>query len=83
MGKVRPTYGILFGFCKDDEDQVGYFAMENGHSFVSTEEELAMHFPLRKKRGQVGFGTPQQWCDLVNSDEDLCHGYKFHVVKKV
>lgn len=83
MGKVRPTHAVLFGFNKEDEDQVGYFAMDGSRPFVTTEEALAKCFPLRKKRGQTGFGTPQQWCEFVNSDFHLCCGYKFHVVKRV
>ena len=49
MGKVKPKYGILFGFRKDDEDQVGYFAVINNKITVTTEEELARHFPLRRR----------------------------------
>ena len=83
MGKVKPKYGILFGFRKDDKDQVGYFTVIDNKITVTTEEELARHFPLRRRPKQKNFGTPQQWCDLINEDELLCHGYKFHVVKKV
>ena len=83
MGKVRKSaYGILFGFNTADEDQTGYFAVIDNKITVTTEEELARHFPFRRKPKQKNFGTPQQWCDLINEDELLCHGYRFHVVKK-
>lgn len=79
---MQSDYGLLFGFNVDNEDDVGYFAIVNNKSCVVSEENIAKHFPFKKARSQKGFGTPQQWCDLINEDPYLNHGYKFHVVTR-
>lgn len=68
---------VLFGFCKNDKDIVGYFGKD-----LNIAEDLvdAKEFQLRGKKAD-GFATPEKWCKFINEDEDLSHGFKFHVIK--
>lgn len=68
---------VLYGFNKDKEVDVGYFG--KGLVVVDDKED-AMVFPSKPKENQKGFGSPEQWLEFINSDDDLNHGYKFHLV---
>ena len=69
---------VLYGFNKEDIDKVGYFGPNNK---IVDELSAARKFPDQNVNNLSGFGTPQQWKELINSDVDVNHGYKFHLVK--
>ncbi|MCQ2602714.1 MAG: hypothetical protein MJ193_02175 [Clostridia bacterium] len=73
--KSEPKHFVLFGFNKDDVDQVGYFTAECG---VARERKHAKVFTVFRKSKK--HGTPEQWCKFVNDDKTLNNGYEFHVV---
>ena len=79
--KSRKSY-VLFGFKKDDIDTVGYFG--DNLDIVSSKYEAKQFYTkpsdLSSKIALSNFGTPEQWRDFINSDDELNHGYKFHLI---
>lgn len=69
---------VLYGFNKEDIDKVGYFGYDN---MIVTDLSAARRFPDQNINNQSGFGTPLQWKELINADDEVNHGYKFHLVK--
>lgn len=67
----------MFGFNLADEDEVGYFGKDLK---IVKDRADAKEFSLKGKKADK-FASPQKWCDLINEDETLNHGYKFHVMK--
>lgn len=70
-------YYILFGYNKSDIDEVGYFG-KNG--LITKVKQQAKIFPSKNIYKIKGFGSPKQWLDFINNDEQLNYGYKFHLV---
>lgn len=68
---------VLFGFCKNDKDTVGYFGKDLK---IAKDRVDAKEFQLKGKKAN-GFASPEKWCKFINEDEDLSHGFKFHVIK--
>ena len=88
--KAKNTaFYVLFGFnaaqaaAHDDDEsmnaepETGYWTQQK---IVSALQDAAL-FPDKNKFGIEGFGTPQQWCEFINDDKSLNHGYKLHLVK--
>ena len=74
--KQKAKVAVLFGFNLSDEDDVGYFGKDLS---IVKDRADAKEFSLKKKKAS-GFASPQKWCDFINEDDTLNHGYKFHVV---
>lgn len=73
----KKTSYVMFGYCKSDIDQVGYF----GDDLEITEDvSKARVFTTENVNNIKGFGTPEQWLEFINSDDSLNHGYFFHLV---
>ena len=70
------TY-VLYGFNKSNEEEIGFFGKKLD---ITSNQDEAMRFPTSAKKGQIGFGTPEQWLEFINADDDINHGYKFHLV---
>lgn len=68
---------ILFGFCKNDKETVGYFSKDMK---IVEDRADAKEFQLRGKKAD-DFASPEKWCKFINEDKDLSHGFKFHVVR--
>lgn len=75
---VELSWYVLFGYNTEDVDQTGYFTKSLE---ISNDIESALKLPSVNVNQIPGFGTPQQWKDLINADSDLNHGFKFHLVK--
>ena len=79
--KKKTTY-VLFGIKKDDIDSVGYFG--NNLDIVSSKIDAKVFYmkpnDISSKMPLSSFGSPQQWRDLINNDETLNHGDKFHLI---
>ena len=73
------TY-VMYGFNKDAIVETGYF----GKDLTIVQDMVdAKKFPSKKRPRQKGFGTPEQWLEFINADNDLNHGYKFHLVSVI
>lgn len=75
---------VMFGFNRNDIDDIGYLGKpvheKNGIIFpIVPDVEDALVFPSSNENCVKGFGTPEQWLDFWNSDED--NVFKFHLVK--
>ena len=68
---------VMYGFRLDDEDDTAYFGESNK---IVTELAAARRFFSKPRKGQKGFGTPEQWLEFINSAPDLNQGYRFHLV---
>lgn len=75
---VNTNWYVLYGYHTADEKKVGYFGTAN-----HIVEDLidAKKFPDQNVHGLSGYGLPEQWVQLINTDHDLNHGFKFHLVK--
>lgn len=78
MAKSKRQYYIMFGYCKDDIDEVGYFG--NDLSIVKDSSEAKL-FPLKNYKRKKQFKTPEEWLKFINNDSSINNGYKFHLVK--
>lgn len=67
----------MYGFKLSDIDMTAYFGEDLK---IVTDIAIARRFPSKKRRGQKGFGTPEQWLNFINSDSSINQGYKFHLV---
>ena len=75
---------VMFGFNRNDIDEAGYLGRpvheESGITFPIVQDvKDALVFPRSNENHVKGFGTPEQWLDFWNSDED--NVFKFHLVK--
>lgn len=75
---------VMFGFNRSDMDDIGYLGkpiqLKNEIIFpIVPDVEDALVFPSSNENHVKGFGTPEQWLDFWNSDED--NVFKFHLVK--
>ena len=69
---------MLFGFHGlDDMWTTGYVLAENGFKVVGDMKDATL-FENENYSGKPGWGSPQQWCRLVNAELEP---WKFHVVK--
>lgn len=75
--KKKNSIYVMFGFEKDNIDNVGYFG--NDGNIVSDLAE-AKRFPSKKKILQRGFAPPKKWLEFINNDDQLNHGFKFHLI---
>ena len=85
----KAAFYVLFGFNvaqavahEDDEfmnveAETGYWTQQK----IVSELRDATLFPDKNDFGIEGFGTPQQWCEFINDDKSMNHGYKLHLVK--
>jgi len=75
----KPTNYVMYGFNKDDTEDVGYLGKnlkEDGKVSIVQDIHEAKLFP-EVQDGKSG--SPEQWLDFWNSDED--NHFKFHLVK--
>lgn len=71
---------VMFGFNRDDIDDTGYLGKKcDMKSLVVQDIHDALLFPDKNVTGSKGFGTPEQWLEFWNTNED--NPYKFHLVK--
>ena len=75
--KYKKASYVMFGYCKDNIDQVGYFSKDLK---ITDDVSEAKVFTAENVNNIKGFGTPEQWLEFINSDCSLNHGYFFHLV---
>lgn len=75
--KYRPGKYAMLGFDRDDIDEIAWLG-EDYQLVESMNDAKRFEWSGRKKKGK---GDPQSWLDYINSDEELNHGYEFHLVK--
>ena len=73
----KKTSYVMFGYNKDDIDQVGYFSEDLK---ITDDVDKAKVFKSENVDNLKGFGTPEQWLEFINSDDSLNQGYIFHLV---
>ena len=75
--KSKKASYVMFGYCKNDIDKVGYFSNDLN---ITEDVNKAKVFISKNIEGVKGFGTPEQWLEFINTDSSLNHGYYFHLV---
>lgn len=68
---------VLYGFNLGNDEETAYFGENND---LVPDLLDARVFRAKPKKGQIGFGTPLQWLEMINSDPDLNKNFKFHLV---
>ena len=87
MPKKNSNY-VMYGFCLAEPEDVGYLAKipqdADDEDVICDDIHKAKLFPSSNVNGITGFGTPQQWLELVNQEFADIYGegaWKFHLVK--
>lgn len=79
MKKAKAArYYVLFGHDLDDPEKVGYFS---NTLKITDDADCAKVFPDINVNRVKGFGPPEAWRDFINSDPELNHNFKFHLVR--
>ena len=73
---------VLRGFNKQDEDKVGFLALDDDNHKYSIVDSIseALKLPSKNVNNVSSFGTPEQWFDFFKNDDALSD-WKFHLMK--
>lgn len=70
----------MYGYRRDDPDRTGWLKVTNsGYEIVGDRPE-ATPFETENSSGKKGWGSPEQWKDFFNSEDELSC-WRFHAVK--
>lgn len=82
--RSKLAWYVMVGFNKENPDKVGCLAIDVSPGSKSTYKIVglseAKKFPSKNVNHVKGFGTPEQWLELFNSDPEL-EEWRFHLSK--
>lgn len=75
MAYKKTKHYAMFGFSVGDPSMTGYLGADMKSIVDDIKHARLFSRHLRKKTG-----SPEDWLKMINEDNDLNMGYKFHLV---
>jgi hypothetical protein len=75
---VKVAY--MFGYDRSSPDKTGWLKVTGSGYEIADDRSGATPFETENVSGRKGWGSPEQWKDFFNSEDELS-GWRFHVVK--
>ena len=69
----------MFGYNRKSPDETGFLRLTDAGYEIIKDHELASGFETENLTGKKGWGSPEQWKEFFNSEEEL-KDWRFHVV---
>ena len=70
----------MFGYDRARHDRTGWLKLTGTGYEIAESRACATPFEIENVSGKEGWGSPEQWKDFFNSEDELS-GWRFHVVK--